>query len=414
MRPNGLSASPLVLGAILLSGCGSDPGGSGDFAAMAIVGGNDQNGRVGAELSDPLVVKVTDAGGAPQGGITVSFVVTSGGGTLFVEAVTTSSDGLARDFWTLGTSTGEPQQVEVRAVDPLTGEKRTYATFTATAVAGTQVEIQPGGPFLDKCGREGPNGTGDWECFSGEASPWSDSPGVSFPGVAIVPAPAVSVVDAYGNPVPGAAVTFAVLNDYGSIAGASQVAGSDGVATVGSWTAPTIATSDANPNAIVRATADGVPGLGVQFFTVVVPAVATHLTPLGDNRTGAVGEYLPSLADVHASGGISSLPVGSIVAMPRDEFGNATPLLRDPMGTPTLYTVDVIFTIGAGGGCVKDGGGQCVTTAANESGNLANITEETYRYGVGFNWQLGAAPGTNTVTATAPGLPPLMFTATGQ
>lgn len=84
MRPASLSALSLVLGGILLSGCGSDPNGSGNFAAMAIVSGNEQTGTVGTELAHPLVVEVTDAGGAPQGGITVSFVVTSGGGSLFV------------------------------------------------------------------------------------------------------------------------------------------------------------------------------------------------------------------------------------------------------------------------------------------------------------------------------------------
>src|SRR5262249_1896039 len=152
----------------------------------------------------------------------------------------------------------------------------------------------------------------------------------------------------------------------------------------------------------------------VQFFSAVMPGVATHLTPLADNRTGTAGEYLPSLADVHAQGGVMFHPVGSIVAMPRDEFGNATPLLRDDGGTPTLYTVDVVFTIGAGGGCVKNMQGQCVAMAADEPGNMAFVTDTTYRYGVGIDWQLGPTPGGNTVTASAPGLPPITFSATGQ
>jgi Bacterial Ig-like domain (group 1) len=51
-------------------------------AAIAVVSGNDQNGKAGEPLADPLVVRVTDANGAGVNNIAVSFRITSGAGVL--------------------------------------------------------------------------------------------------------------------------------------------------------------------------------------------------------------------------------------------------------------------------------------------------------------------------------------------
>ena len=48
--------------------------------------------------------------------------------------------------------------------------------------------------------------------------------------------PSVRVTDAYGNPVSGVLVTFAVVGRSGSVTGAIQTTGATGTATVGSWT----------------------------------------------------------------------------------------------------------------------------------------------------------------------------------
>src|SRR5438094_4461355 len=55
-------------------------------------------------------------------------------------------------------------------------------------------------------------------------------------GYALNIAPAVVVRDAASFPVPNVAVTFAVASGGGSVTGANATTGSDGVATVGSWT----------------------------------------------------------------------------------------------------------------------------------------------------------------------------------
>src|SRR5256885_4623641 len=48
--------------------------------------------------------------------------------------------------------------------------------------------------------------------------------------------PSVIVTDAFGNPVSGVSVTFAVGTASGSITGAAQTTDGNGIATVGSWT----------------------------------------------------------------------------------------------------------------------------------------------------------------------------------
>src|SRR5206468_11008304 len=54
-------------------------------------------------------------------------------------------------------------------------------------------------------------------------------------GTAVAVNPAVRITDAAGNPVTGVAVTFAASRG-GSVTGANQTTGTDGIATVGSWT----------------------------------------------------------------------------------------------------------------------------------------------------------------------------------
>ena len=52
---------------------------------------------------------------------------------MFAGASLTNADGIAKEWWTLGASGA--QTVEVRAVDPTTGEKQVFATFNATIAA---------------------------------------------------------------------------------------------------------------------------------------------------------------------------------------------------------------------------------------------------------------------------------------
>lgn len=98
--------------------------------SLAIVSGDGQTGLANTELPDALVVEVLNDKGHPVRDQLVNFRVVSGGGSVFAGSSLTNRDGEAREWWTLGASGA--QRVEVRAVDPTTGEKQVFAVFTAT------------------------------------------------------------------------------------------------------------------------------------------------------------------------------------------------------------------------------------------------------------------------------------------
>lgn len=104
-----------------------------DDIELLVVAGNTQTGPAFEELPDPLVVNVLKPNGKPLKDQIVNFVVVEGGGSVFAGVARSNKQGLAQERWTLGEA--GPQQVEVRAVHPATGEKLVFGTFTATAVA---------------------------------------------------------------------------------------------------------------------------------------------------------------------------------------------------------------------------------------------------------------------------------------
>src|SRR5437667_602512 len=127
-----LSALARIAGLLVLASCtapvGTDqPVGS---LSLSVVSGNNQIAPPGTELPNPIVALVQDSRGHVVRGQIVNFVVVSGGGSVFAGAAISGGDGIVQERWTVGFS--GPQQVEARAVDNTTGEKLTFATFTAT------------------------------------------------------------------------------------------------------------------------------------------------------------------------------------------------------------------------------------------------------------------------------------------
>ena len=82
--------------------------------ALVKVSGDNQKGASGAVLLNPFVVEVQDENGSSLSGIPVTFIVTTGGGTLSVTSTTTNSDGRAQSTLTLGSNLGT-NSVEVSA-----------------------------------------------------------------------------------------------------------------------------------------------------------------------------------------------------------------------------------------------------------------------------------------------------------
>jgi Malectin domain/Domain of unknown function (DUF1929)/Glyoxal oxidase N-terminus/Bacterial Ig-like domain (group 1) len=109
-------------------------------STITIVSGDGQTGTVGTTLSSPLVVLVKNSSGNPQSGVTVTFTVTGGGGTLSAGNAVTNASGQASTTLTLGKAA---LQNSVRATAANIGS----VTFTANATPGApkRVSMFPAG-----------------------------------------------------------------------------------------------------------------------------------------------------------------------------------------------------------------------------------------------------------------------------
>lgn len=101
---------------------------AGTAAQMALNGGNAQTGVKGTTLATTHSVNVRDASGNPKAGVTITWVVGNGGGSVSSLSPVTASDGVASVTRTLGDSTGT--QTDTAFAIGLTGSP---VVFTATA-----------------------------------------------------------------------------------------------------------------------------------------------------------------------------------------------------------------------------------------------------------------------------------------
>lgn len=192
---SGLSGSPVTFSATATAPVPS---------TIAGYAGNNQRARPGFAIPDPPSVIVTDPAGIPVPGVSVTFAVTAGGGTITGAVATTNASGIATvGSWTLGPTVGE--NLLSASVSGLTGSP---VVFAATAVAAPPTAIAING---------GDNQT-------------------AVAGSAVAVRPSVKVTDAEGTGVSGVSVTFSIRSGAGSITGASAVTNAQGIAAVGSWT----------------------------------------------------------------------------------------------------------------------------------------------------------------------------------
>jgi hypothetical protein len=155
---------------------------------------------VGTAVSPAPTVMVTDAAGTPVPGVVLSAVIVGGDGILGSTVLKTDLDGRASVSWTLGKAAGV-QNLKVRTT------LGAAVTFSAVARPDTIASIS-----VDGAGQLGdPN--------------------------AALRAPLTAIVrDRFGNAVPGAAVTFAVLSGGGRIDETPHTTDSAGIARSGAWT----------------------------------------------------------------------------------------------------------------------------------------------------------------------------------
>jgi len=92
---------------LALAACGGGDGGVGPAPnTVAVSAGNNQVGAAGAALAESLAVLTLDATGAPLEGVTITFAVTAGGGSVSPVSRATNAAGIAKTRFTLGPNAG--------------------------------------------------------------------------------------------------------------------------------------------------------------------------------------------------------------------------------------------------------------------------------------------------------------------
>ena len=396
---------------------------------IALISGNTQVGAAGSALANPLVVTVKDAGGNPVAGFSVTFAAT-GGGTLSASVVATNAQGQAQTSLTLGKTAG-PNTVTATAA----GLAGSPITFTATGNAGPAAKIA---------------------LTSGN----NQSAGVNTVLMPFV----VTVSDANGNAVANFAVNFAVASGGGTLSALNVPTNAQGQAqstlTLGTTAGATTVTANAtglsgspctfaaNATAVAYTYVNDIQPLfasrcvnchgpgGVEATTplntytaILTGKTAFALTPpayvVPGNPTNSLlvamcegtvanapnmatyGGFTPAQVQiVHdwvQQGAINS-PATQIAATSGNSqsglVGAALPTalvatVKDASGY-AVYGVTVTFAVTAGGGTLS-----ATSVMTDASGNASTTLT------------LGTAAGANTVTATAAGLTPAVFTENG-
>ena len=185
-------------------------------------------------------------------------------------------------------------------------------------------------------------------------------------GSSLPVSPAVITRDAAGSPVAGVTVFFTVLSGGGSVSQTTSVSNTQGVASAGAWTLGSTT--------------------GTQLLSASVPQGGVANNPLVFTAT-ATGGLPASLSAISATQ--QTTPVGALVA------SVPSVIVRDAAGNPAA-NVTVTFAVTSGGG------------------QLTGATQTTSAQGVATvgSWRVGSTTGTNTITASVPGVPSVSFTAT--
>ncbi|MES2521778.1 MAG: Ig-like domain-containing protein [Gemmatimonadota bacterium] len=273
-------------------------------AQVSVASGNGQSAIMGASLSQPIVARVLDATGAAVPGATVTFVVTSGGGTVQTPSVLSDASGQASTTWRLGTSMGA--QTVVASV---TGA--TAATFTATA-------------------RE--SGASSLVIIGGSAQTGTVS--------STLPQPlTVRLLDAQGAPVAGAPVFFTATGSSGTLTPSSATTGANGEAST-SWRLGTTVGAQT-----VTASSSGTSP--VSFSATAVAGAASQLTIVSGNSQVASGSQpLPLPLVVRVADAFGNAVAGSTVTFGVTSGGGSiapTTVTSDATGRATAT-----WTLGAG------------------------------------------------------------------
>ncbi|HKS05532.1 MAG TPA: hypothetical protein VJR92_04390 [Gemmatimonadaceae bacterium] len=105
-------------------------------ATITVVSGSGQNAGIAQTLPQPLIVEVKASDGVPVPGVTVTFAVTGGGGSVGTPSAITDANGRAQTTWLLGALVG------AQSVSATVAGIATPATFSATAASVGPTALQ--------------------------------------------------------------------------------------------------------------------------------------------------------------------------------------------------------------------------------------------------------------------------------
>jgi len=160
---------------------------------VTVTGGANQSGTVNGDLTQPIVVLVTDSDGHAVSGVAVTFTPIAGDGSVSSTQATTDNGGLAQVNWKLG---------KVAGLDSMTvsiGSESAIVTAIGTADVAATLTIVSG---------------------NGQAAPADSTLGTPL---------TVKVTDQFGNAVAGATVNWS-SDDGGILANTTTVTDANGVA----------------------------------------------------------------------------------------------------------------------------------------------------------------------------------------
>lgn len=171
-------------------------------ASIVAIDGLTQDGAVGTPVGTTPTFEVRNADGVAIAGVNVSIAVTAGGGTLVGKPSQSGAGPTEIGGWTLGPTAGaQTVTVSRSGLTPL--------VFTANAAAGA-----PAGVSI----------------VSGNNQ-------AALAGAALANPVRASVVDGFGNALPGLTVDWNVVAGGGALTGStSTVADGSGIATAPTWT----------------------------------------------------------------------------------------------------------------------------------------------------------------------------------
>lgn len=350
-------------------------------AQVSIVSGSGQAGAVSSLLPLPLEAKVSDRHGNAVPGVPVSFVVTSGGGSLTQATAATDDAGRARAAWALG-PVGGTQRCEARAAGLAPAVFDALAQSPADAVASIDVSLVTSDLVVGHTTRASAvTRNADGVALPGRAVTWSSSD------------TAVAIVNASGD-------VTAIAVGSARIVATSE--GRSGEATV---------TARAEPPAPVASVMAAVSAATIAVGEVA-QASAVALDASGrelQGRTVTWTSTAPGTASVDAGGRVTGVAPGtaSVVATCEGRSGSIQVSVIVPPPAP-VATVSVALASTAlyagqatqATAVLRDASGAVLAGRAiawtSSSPGVATVDGTSGRV-------VAVAPGTATITATSEG-----------